>query len=181
MPNHHVFTRSSVGDTEIEACFPLSHEVDSRKALLGIRNNLRPDGGGPELTLLGSTPTIRMSQHELDLVRYRVPAALSIWVGRNEERFRGIEEITHEVGKDIDDGFPLRETHTHLPLQFHRGLRGPDHQLPPTTMSTGGREIHRVHEPSHLKETLILLEPRSVLNTSEVTVSIIVQDRGNFR
>ena len=44
-----------------------------------------------------------------------------------------------------------------------------------------GRSTHCANEPSHLKETFVVLEPCSILNTSEVTVSIIVQDRRDFR
>lgn len=40
--------------------------------------------------------------------------------------------------------------------------------------------MHRIHEPSHLDETFVLLEPRSILHAPEVSVSIVVKDRGNF-
>ena len=38
-----------------------------------------------------------------------------------------------------------------------------------------------VHKPSHLEETFIVLELRSVPNTLQGSVSIIVQDRRNLR
>ena len=66
-------------------------------------------------------------------------------------------------------------------LQFRRRLRGSDHQLPPTAVSTRGREICCAHEPPHLKEAFVLLEPCPILNATEVTVFIIVQDRRDFR
>jgi len=66
-------------------------------------------------------------------------------------------------------------------LQFGGRLRGSNHQLPPTVVSTRGREIRCVHEPPHLKKGFVLLKPCSVLNTSEVTVSVVVQDRRNLR
>ena len=33
------------------------------------------------------------------------------------------------------------------------------------------------YEPSHLEEVLVVLEPCSILDTSETTVLVIVQDR----
>ena len=36
------------------------------------------------------------------------------------------------------------------------------------------------HQPSHLDETFVVLEPGPVLDTSEVTIEVVVQDRRNF-
>lgn len=65
-----VFTRLSVGGTEVETCLPLGHEVDSGMSLGGVGDDLRLDGSSSELTLLRATPSVWMSQHELNLTGY---------------------------------------------------------------------------------------------------------------
>jgi hypothetical protein len=131
MPNLHVFTCLSVGGTEVETGLPLGHKVDSRKPLLGVRDNPCSDGGSSELALLQATPPVWMGQHELDFVRYRVPAALSIGVGGNKERFCRVKKITNEIGEDVNDGLSLREGCCHQILQCCRRLRRSNDKLPP--------------------------------------------------
>ena len=94
-----IFTRVSLGGTEVEACLAFSHEVDSGTPFLGIRDDLRSDGGSSQLVLLRATPPVRMGQHEFDVLRDRVPAMFPDLVGGDEHRLRRFKEIAHEIGK----------------------------------------------------------------------------------
>ena len=133
--NLQVFTRLGVGSTEIEARLSFSHEMDSGVSLWGVGNNVRPNGGCPELTLLRTTPPVRMGQHEFDVTRYRVPAMLSILVGRDKERFCGIKEITHEIREEIDYCFSLGEVCAHMASHCCRRPIRAEQKLPPMIMS----------------------------------------------
>ena len=97
MPNLQVFTGLSVGSAEVETRLPFRHEVDPAVSLWGVGDDTRFDGGGTELALLRSAPSIGMGQHKLNAARYRVPSVFSVVVGGNKERFRRIEEVAHEI------------------------------------------------------------------------------------
>ena len=67
-PYLQVFTGLGVGSTEVETRLPLRDKVYPAMPLLCVRYDSRFDGGGPELTLLRTTPPIRVGQHEFDIV-----------------------------------------------------------------------------------------------------------------
>ena len=107
---------------------------------------------------------------------------LSGWGGGNKERFRRIEEIAHEIREDVDDCFSHREFCAYLVPHHCKQLRGSEDELPPATdFQQGGRRVIAGHKPSHLKEAFIVLKPCPVLNTSEVAIPIVVQNRRDFR
>lgn len=181
-PNLQVFSRVSVGDTEVEACFPFRHEMDSCVPFWGIGDDLCFDGGSPELVLLWATPPVGVGQHELNAPRHRIPAVLPDLVGGNKHRFRRVEEITHEIGEYVDNGFSPRKFFAHLILQDSRRLIGSKHKLPPVTVSSYGLGIKFGvdGEPSHLDETFVILKSPSVLNALEATVPVVIEDRRDF-
>ena len=142
LPNLHALPCLRVGGTKVETRLSLRHEVDSG-IRLGVGDNSRSDGSGPELALLRAAPPVGMGQHELNLMRHRIPTALPVWIGGNEEHPCRIEEIAHEIGEDVDDCLSLRELFAHLFLQCCRRLRRSQHQLPPVDVSAGGGEWMR--------------------------------------
>ena len=140
VPNLQISARSGVSNAEVETCFPFRHEMDSGTPLLGVGHDLRLDGGSSKLVLLRTTPPIGMGQHELNVVRNRVPAIFSDLIGRNKHRFRRIKEISHEIGKHVDDSFSLRKVLAHLIPQDFGRFFGSEHKLPPVTVSGGEME-----------------------------------------
>ena len=72
--------RVGVRDAEVETRLPLSYEVDSVAPRWCVGDDASLDGGGAQLTLLWTTPPIRMGQYKFDAVRHRVPAELSVLV-----------------------------------------------------------------------------------------------------
>ena len=96
-PNLQSFAGKSLSSTEVEARLPFGHEVDSGASLGCVRNYARSDCGSPELTLLGAAPSVGMGQHELNIVRHRVPLLLSDFVGGDEESLGRIKEVVHEI------------------------------------------------------------------------------------
>ena len=96
--NLHLFIGQRVDGTEVETGLPLGHEVDSSISFRCVRDDSRSDGGIPEMTLLRTTPSVGVGQHELSVVSYRVPPELSNFCqGGDELRFRRIEEIAHNI------------------------------------------------------------------------------------
>ena len=97
VPNLQICARVSVGSAEVEICFSFGQEMDSITPFLDVGNDLRFGGGSSELGLVRSTPPIGMDQHELNVVRHRIPTVLSVLIGRNEEHLGRIEEIPDAV------------------------------------------------------------------------------------
>lgn len=147
-PDLQAFTGRSLGSAEVEARLPLGHEVDPRMSLGCVGDYARSDCGGPELALLRATPSVGMGQHELDLVRHRVPLVLSDFVGGDEERFRRIKQITHEIRKHVDDRLSFREIFAHLIFQGLGRFCGSEKKFPPVNVSKRGRRTLEDHEPS---------------------------------
>ena len=65
-----VFTRLSVGGTEVETGLPFCHEMDSGVSLWGVWHDVCLDCGGSELGLLRATPPVGMGQHKLNAARH---------------------------------------------------------------------------------------------------------------
>src|SRR5579872_2998242 len=114
--NLQVLPRGCLGGTKIETRFPFGDKVYPGMSLRRVGNNFRSDSSCPELTLLRTTPPVRMCQYKLDAVRNRVPAMFPELIGINKQRLRRVEEITHEIGKEIDNRLSLRKSLGHLGL-----------------------------------------------------------------
>ena len=134
--NLQALAHLSVSSTKIEGCLSFGHEVDPGMALRGVGNDVCLNGGGTKLALLRAAPRAGISQHELNVVRHRVPAELSIPIGGDKQRFGRIEEVAHEIGKDVDDRFSHGEVSVRITHQCRRRPCRFEHKFPPAKVSS---------------------------------------------
>ena len=111
-----VLTRLGIGSAEVETGFALGNKVDASVLSGGVLDKARFDGRGSQLTLLWPLPPVGMGLHQFNCCD-GVPS--NVWLRRLEQHLGGVEEVAHEIGEYIDDGFPLWEFRAHLVL--HRG------------------------------------------------------------
>ena len=50
-----------------------------------------------------------MREHKVDLIFYTIPQILPVRLGVFYIRFRALEKILEEIGKDFDNGFVQRQ------------------------------------------------------------------------
>jgi hypothetical protein len=111
----------SIQHTRVQTCLTLCDESNSGFAFVGVRYEISIYRSPAHLALLGSFPSVRVRQDELDVILDGFPHSGATGVTVDDEGPGAAEEISEEVAKHFDRGFrfrQMREPHA-VHLQLH--------------------------------------------------------------
>lgn len=95
--------------TRMQAHLSFSDEPDPGPSFISIRDQTTIDGGGPHVGLLWTLPSVRMAEHELNIMFYAREEGLTVGVCVGDERARAAEEVGEEIAKDVCGCFAFWE------------------------------------------------------------------------
>ena len=67
-----------VGGTKVETCLAFGQKVDTEVPGRSVWDNAGFDRGGSQSRLLWASPSVRMSQHQFDIIRDGVPSNVPV-------------------------------------------------------------------------------------------------------